>query len=27
MTYDQCKRLITKTEKQLCMRFDYHAFW
>jgi hypothetical protein len=26
MTYDQCKRLITKAEKQLCKRFDYHAF-
>ena len=26
MNYDQCKRLITKAEKQLCERFDYHAF-
>ena len=26
MNYDQCKRLITKAEKQLCKRFDYHAF-
>ena len=26
ISYDQCKRLITKAEKQLCERFDYHAF-
>jgi len=26
MNYDRCKRLITKAEKQLCERFDYHAF-
>ena len=27
MNYNQCKKLITKAEKQLCKRFDYHAFW
>ena len=26
MNYNQCKKLITKAEKQLCKRFDYHAF-
>ena len=26
MNYNQCKRLITKAEKKLCKRFDYHAF-
>jgi len=26
MNYNQCKKLITKAEKQLCERFDYHAF-
>jgi len=26
MSYEKCKKLITKAEKKLCKEFDYHAF-
>jgi len=26
MSYEQLKMLITNSEKELCERFDYHAF-